>query len=97
MITLADILNPKNWKAKHFFSQEESASTIKYVEKEASRIHTIIKKLNDVLVNGKYIVHTSIVSNKKETHYTLTVDIYYYANKKKHKHKENSHKQKVNI
>jgi hypothetical protein len=97
MVTLADILNPRNWKGKHLFYQEESASTIKYVDKEASRIHTIVEDLNKVLITGKYVVHTSIVADKSEKHYSLSVEIKYYANKKKHKHKENSHRQEVNI
>ena len=97
MITLADILNPRNWKGKHHFSQEESASTKKYVEKEASKIHTIIKDLNEVLINGKYVAHTLITSDKSDKYHTLKVEIKYYANKKKHKHKKNSHRQEVDI
>lgn len=97
MITLADILNPRNWRGKHSFSQEETASTKKYVEKEASRVHNIVEDLNKVLINGKYVAHTIIESDKSEKYHKLIVEIKYYANKKKHKHKENSHQQKVNI
>lgn len=97
MITLADILNPINWKGKHCFNYEESASTKKYVEKEASKIHTIVEDLNEALINCKYVANTLIASDKSEKYYTLKVEIKYYANKKKHKHKKNSHRQEVNI
>lgn len=97
MITLADILNTRNWKGKHSFSQEETASTKKYVEREASKIHNIVEDLNKVLVNGKYVAHTTVTSDKDDKYHKLSVEIKYYANKKKHKHKENSHRQEVNI
>ena len=43
------------------------------------------------------IVENVITSDKSEEYHTLKVEIKYYANKKKHKHKKNSHKQEVNI
>lgn len=97
MITLADILNKENWEKHQRYSETISASTLKYVEDEAASIHTMIESLNSFLLRGKYVLTTSIIGYKSRNHYMLIVKIQFYANKKKHKHKKNSHFQEIHI
>lgn len=97
MTTLADILNQENWGVHQSYSEKISASTLKYVNDEASSIHTIIDNLNQVLLRGKYVVNTSIIGYKSREHYMLIVKIQFYANKNKYKHKKDSHFQEVHF
>ena len=90
---VTDLLNPKKWRGNTSNLTIE-ASTKKYLDSKASEIHNIINKVNHAILKGKYVVKTILIEDEKDTHYILEIEIKYYGNKKKHKHKKNSHEQK---
>ena len=90
------ILNRYNWDGD-FLRREFSDSDLKHLEEEASRIHTLVEGVNEFMLKGKFILHTNLVGWEKESKYVLKVKIKYYDTEKKHKYKENTHRQKINI
>lgn len=95
-MTVKDIFNPSGWK-KNTLKKTIIASTKKYLESRASVIHNTINNINKVLLKDSYSVKTVLIESKKKTHYTLKVEIKYHGNKKKYKHKKNSHRQRNSI
>ena len=91
-----DILNPNNWK-DGVFEESIDSSTVKYLNEKASFIHSLIESMNEVLIEEKFVASTVITETNKGSLYTLKIKISHYKKDDKCKHKENSHKQRVNI
>tara|TARA_R110000787_G_scaffold63208_4_gene142403 strand:+ start:186 stop:473 length:288 start_codon:yes stop_codon:yes gene_type:complete len=69
----------------------------KWIEAKAESFHNEIEDINDALIEGKFTVHTVLSVNKKKSDYKLKVKIKFFKDEKKHEHKKNSHRQKVDI
>lgn len=90
------ILKMDQWKGDKLVVNYEDSS-LKYLEEKASKFHNDVNTINDSIVIGKYVVHTKITGNKKNTCFKLSVKIKYYSETTNHEHKKNTHRQKINI
>lgn len=91
-----DILNPENWSDGKM-ERSISATTKKYLEIKATKIHTLIDNMNDTLVGEAFKVDTVLVGSKKDEYYTLHITIKHYGSKEEYEHKENTHRQEISI
>tara|TARA_R110000803_G_scaffold129900_1_gene197290 strand:- start:720 stop:1007 length:288 start_codon:yes stop_codon:yes gene_type:complete len=90
------ILMKKNWKNNSLIREIESSS-LKYLEKEAERLHNLVEEIDKSVVIGGFIITTTIKGWEKTNHYILKTKVNYYATKEKYQHKENSHRQEIHI
>ena len=90
-----NILKCEYWK-KNKLSIEVEDSSKKYLEQQASRLHSEIEIINKILSCGKNVIHT-FLKGIKEDHYILRVRIIYYSNKKENEYKGNTHRQEINF
>ena len=90
------ILEIEGWKNDKL-SVEFEDSCLKCLAEKAGNYHTQIDFINNHASIGHYCLHTTIKGNKKKQHYKLRVKVRYYGDKSKHEHKENTHRQKINI
>ena len=76
---------------------DEVSSDVKYLEEKASAFHTEIREVNQYLTKSLFVIETSIAGSYKENNYKLAVKIEHYDNRSGHEHKENTHRQKIDI
>ena len=91
-----NILKLDGWKNGRFYVKYID-SELKILEIKASFFHNKVEEMNVYLSESKFIVQTSNKRKKKKNKYELSVKIKEYVNKKQHEHKENTHRQKINI
>lgn len=89
------ILKMNGWKNGSLIMTFED-SDLKSLEKKAERFHNDIVKINEV-VKGYYCIRTIITGWEKTNHYKLKLKVKYYDDKSKQEHKNNIHKQKINL
>ena len=70
-------------------------SDLKYLEGYASELHNGVECINKILKKGKYVIETKITG--EENNYKLSVKIKYYGEESEYEHKENSHRQEIDI
>jgi len=87
----------KNTDTKSVEEFNEVSSDIKYLEEKASAFHTEVRQVNEVLTKSMFVIETNITGSYKEKNYKLAVKIEHYASRSEHEHKENTHRQKINI
>lgn len=78
------------------FKYEREDSCLKCLEEKATELHTLLDHANGSFIDRYYHLETDINGSKKDNKYILKVHITEYA-KSEQKHKENSHKQEINI
>lgn len=93
---MKDILSIDGWKGNTLIKEYEDTS-LKYLNSKASELHNAVDAVNEAMPTGKYVIHTKIMGYKKKHYYTLHVLIRYLENGKKHEHKENTHREEINI
>jgi len=82
---------------KEVESFEEEGSDLKYFEDKVGELHTEVEKINEVLTKSMFQIETVISGRSKDNYYKLEVKIKHYADRTEHEHKENTHRQEVDI
>lgn len=95
-MTSQDILNPENWN-DGVLKEQVDATTIKYLNERAAKVHSLVDSMNKFLIGEKFIVNTILTVVEEDSHYSLEIEIKHYGSKEEYQHKENSHEQRVNI
>lgn len=73
------------------------SSSTKWLNRKAEELHSEVDEINLSMKEGRYIITTVLSGTKTKDDYKLKVKIKYYKDEPKHEHKENSHRQKINI
>jgi hypothetical protein len=89
------ILKLDGWKGEELSINYKDFS-VKYLEEKASKLHREVEDLNKVMVMSKYIITTVLTGSEKKNKYNLSVKVK-YGTKSEHEHKENSHRQEIDI
>tara|TARA_R110002050_G_scaffold97749_1_gene203185 strand:+ start:756 stop:1028 length:273 start_codon:yes stop_codon:yes gene_type:complete len=87
---MSSILGLDGWdKEGKVLSMSYYASSKRWAEGKASAFHNEIADINEVMLDGRYEIRTS-VSEQDKDNYRLKVTVKYYKDESKHEHKKNT-------
>jgi len=87
------ILSSNGWWDGELWITIEDIS-LKALEIKASELHTLVEQMNQVMIGLRYHLQTEITG--EENKYKLIINVQEY-NESEYEHKENSHRQEINI
>jgi hypothetical protein len=91
-----NIFSLEGWK-DDAFKAKYIDSDLKVLEIKASWFHNQVEEMNKQMTKLKLLINTVISGSKEKNKYELSVKINQYDGRKQHEHKENTHRQEINI
>ena len=92
---MINILKLDGWSNNGRLKFTRKDSSLKELELFTSELHNSVERTNSMLKESKYVIRTKITG--EENNYELFVKIIYYGTKSEHEHKENTHRQEIDI
>jgi len=95
---MSEILKLEGWSNQgRSLRYKYEGVDVKWLNEKAASLHKEIEEMNQHLITGKFVIKTLLIGLKKKSYFKLKVKVKFYQDKEKYEHKEDSHRQKIDI